>query len=239
LRHTPRPRHPLALTAKPRPPPFAQGLALLHSAAWLLPALLDGGAAALPALARLELELSGEQPVAQRLFEERGLLARLTRLKVHDWRRLPPLPGAPYPEDCPGGMRMEDLEVRGSGPPTLAADAVALAAWPMPRLRRLVFSEVNPAALRTLLRAPWPAGLEDLDLSGACLQATEGARGGQGAVSVLREAGQGEHACTHLRKARAPRTPCLRAQPCPASNPAPCPQLPLAPQAPTSWRARR
>jgi hypothetical protein len=47
----------------------------------------------------------------------------------------------------------------------------------MPRLRRLALSSADPAVLRTLLRAPWAAGLADLHLSAPCLQAAEGAWG--------------------------------------------------------------
>jgi hypothetical protein len=132
----------------------------------------------------------------RRLFEERGLLTRLTRLKVGNWHPLPPLPGPPDPERCPGGMRMEALELRAglALTPAAAATAVtALAAWPMPRLRRLVLSSADPAALRTLLRAPWAAGLQDLELS------VKGAlRGGVRVSHVWRpdfQAKQWEHAC--------------------------------------------
>jgi hypothetical protein len=158
----------------------AQGLTLLHSAVWLLPAILDSGAAALPALASLEFNAHSDTPVVQRLFEERGLLARLTRLKVGEWGRLSaPLPGGPGPEQCPGDMLMEDLEVGPRGVASMpAADAAALAAWPMPRLRRLVLSLACPAALRALLRAPWAAALADLDLCGSCLETAEGTFGG-------------------------------------------------------------
>jgi hypothetical protein len=150
----PQSRHLLGLTP--------QSLTLGDSAAWLLPPLLDRGAAALPALASLAFDANCAPAVMRRLFAERGLLARLTRLKVSDWRRLPPLPGPPDPEHCPGGMRLEDLEfeVREA-----AEDAAALAAWPMPRLRRLALSMLDPAPLRALLHAPWAAGLEDLHLT--------------------------------------------------------------------------
>jgi hypothetical protein len=148
-----------------------------------LPALLDRGAAALPALTSLALEANSVVPVVQRLpmnvvrrlFEERGLLARLTRLKVVGCERLPPLPGPPGPEHWPGGMLMEDLDVDVGD---TAADADALAAWPMPRLRRLAFSSGEPAALGTLLRAPWAARLEDLRFSAWCFEAAKGVHGG-------------------------------------------------------------
>jgi hypothetical protein len=107
-------------------------------------------------LASLALQAHGAPAVTRRLFEERGLLSQLTRLKVYDWHPLPPLPGAPNPGHLLGGMRMEDLDVRA---------AAALAAWPMPQLRPLVLSSEDPATLRTLLRAPWAAGLGDLQLS--------------------------------------------------------------------------
>jgi hypothetical protein len=159
-----------------------QSLTLGGSAAWLLPGLLDRSAAALPALASVAFDAICAPAVMRRLYEERGLLARLTRLKVLGWGPLElPLPSVPHPEQCPGGMRMEDLQVGEDEPtPLPAADAAALAAWPMPRLRRLALALKDLAALRALLRAPWAAGLEDLHLSGPCLRRTEGACGDQG-----------------------------------------------------------
>jgi hypothetical protein len=151
------------------PPTRAQDLTLDHAAAWLLPALLGRGTAALPALASLSMDTHGALTVMHQLFEQRGLLARLTRLKVQDWDEMPPLPRAPAPEHCPSGMRMEDLEVDVG-----EADAAALAAWPMPRLRRLALLSMGPAAMRTLLRAPWAAVLQELSFQGPC----EGARRG-------------------------------------------------------------
>jgi hypothetical protein len=117
------------------------------------------------------------EPVAKRLLEEQGLLARLTRLGVLNLGRLPPLPGAPDPERCPGGMRMEDLLFGGDPAPIPTADAAALAAWPMPRLRRLVAPGAALGGLRALLNAPWAAGLEELGLPGLCYAAGEGALG--------------------------------------------------------------
>jgi hypothetical protein len=166
----------------------------------LLPALLDRGAAALPALANLELHAQRAPTSVQRLFEDWSLLAQLTRLMVWNfWGELPPpLPGAPDPGHSPGGMRMEDLDV-GGDVTISCADAAALAAWPMPRLRRLALSELeDPAALRPLLHAPWAAGLADLHLSQLCVQSAQGACG-RGGVRVqsatFRSNRVGAHAC--------------------------------------------
>jgi hypothetical protein len=189
-------------------PARAQGLTLFHSAAWLLPALLDGGAAALPALASLELGADEALPVVQRLFEERSLLARLTLLKVNDGGSLSaPLPGPPDPVRCSGGMRMEDLEVSW-GVAMPAVDAAALAAWPMPRLRRLAISEVDPARLRTLLRARWAAGLADLRLAARCLRTAKGALGG-GSPVTCKGAWQRDHACQRGLACALNPLPCL------------------------------
>jgi hypothetical protein len=99
------------------------------------------------------------------------LLGRLTRLRVtyHAGQRLP-LTQAP--KHCPGGMRMQTLELKGT---LSAADAAALAAWPMPWLRRLLLTRMDPAILRALLRAPWAAELKELSLDGPCLGTAEGA----------------------------------------------------------------
>jgi hypothetical protein len=223
----PHPWQPLAaLTASPLPPPLfapfpprAQGLTLVYNAAWLLPPHLDSGAAALPALTSLSVETFNGQPVARRLFEERGLLARLTSLKVVEMGSLPPLQAPPDPGHCPDGMRVEDLWLGG-----FEADTAALAAWPMPRLRRLALSAVGSAALRVFQHAPWAAGLQELRLTAWCLR-TPGARGGWGGVGwgTIGPFGGRGRGSTHAKGASpAGSTPCL------ASNPAQRPRLPLA-----------
>jgi hypothetical protein len=183
-----------------------QGLTLCHSAAWLLPALLERGAATLPALSSLTLEAQNAPAVIRRLFADRGLLARLTRLKVCDSHRLPSLPGAPEPEDCPGGMLMEDLEFEVE---ELVRNAARLAAWPMPRLRRLALEQADRATLRALLHAPWATGLQDLQLT-----SFEGAFGGEVQSATLRgptatseRAIMGEHVCQGTSSASPPASP--------------------------------
>jgi hypothetical protein len=217
------------------PAACAQALALDDSTVWLLPPVLDRGAAALPALASLTLDTFQAQPVVERLFEERGLLARLTRLAVLGVHSLPPLQGAADPEHCPGDMRMEDLEVRAGFLPSPAVDAAALAAW-LPRLRRLVLPEADPAALRALLRAPWAAGLEDLHIHEPCLETAEGACGVRAHPSRFRAqpaafGGRGRGS-THAKgtfrasDARTPTGP--RSKPClapkPGRTPTPAPR---------------
>jgi hypothetical protein len=207
-----------------------QALTLDDAAAWLLPALLERGASALPALSSLTLEAQNAPAVMRRLFADRGLLPRLTRLRVFDSHRLPPLPGAPDFEHCRGGMLMEDLEFEVRAP---VADAAKLAAWPMPRLRRLALEEVDRATLRALLRAPWAAGLQDLDL-----RTFEGAFGGAvGYNQPPCEARQlplrrGQYWGSTRAKAPRLRLPCL------APNPVTRPRLPCTSGADELARAR-
>jgi hypothetical protein len=147
-------------------------------ASFLLPrALAAYGAGGAAPLRSLVLSLSeADAPAVEQLFGWPPLVAQLTRLCLGGVEMPPLLDAMPRGTE----LCMEDLEFRGTAGDLSLSNARAIAAWRMPRLRRLAGVCCGArGALAALLAAPWAPGLHHLEvaewdgstLSGAPLRA--------------------------------------------------------------------
>jgi hypothetical protein len=147
-------------------------------ASFLLPrALAAYGAGGAAPLRSLVLSLSeADAPAVEQLFGTPTLVAQLTRLCLGGVDVPPLLDAMPRRTE----LCMEDLEFRGATGDLSLSNARAIAAWRMPRLRRLAGVRCGArGALAALLAAPWAPELHQLEvaqwdgpaLSGAPLRA--------------------------------------------------------------------